>query len=177
MSFLQESLKLCEEVGDRWGMGTALRNLGLAALDQKLYAVGGWSGTPLGSQGGSGSGNPLLDTVLAMINDPRSGGLQGLPFRGRERQMEVMDPGEVEDLLLRGHRGGIARRARSAVREERKVKHPLYGKVIRLSKKYHAHDEENACHEGDVVIIEESRPLSKTKSWKVVQVVEQAKVI
>ena len=60
---------------------------------------------------------------------------------------------------------------------ERRAKHPLYGKVIRLSKKYHAHDEENACKEGDTVLIEESRPLSKTKSWKVVRVVEQAKVI
>ena len=60
---------------------------------------------------------------------------------------------------------------------ERRAKHPLYGKVIRLSKKYHAHDEENGCHEGDTVIIEECRPLSKSKSWKVVRVVEQAKVV
>ncbi|MFZ5483181.1 MAG: 30S ribosomal protein S17 [Pseudomonadota bacterium] len=60
---------------------------------------------------------------------------------------------------------------------ERRAKHPLYGKVIRLSKKYHAHDENNACKSGDTVLIEESRPLSKTKSWKVVRVVEQAKVI
>ncbi|NTV94274.1 MAG: 30S ribosomal protein S17 [Thiobacillus sp.] len=60
---------------------------------------------------------------------------------------------------------------------ERRAKHPLYGKVIRLSKKYHAHDEDNACNEGDTVIIEECRPLSKTKSWKVVRVVEQAKVL
>jgi small subunit ribosomal protein S17 len=47
---------------------------------------------------------------------------------------------------------------------ERRVKHPLYGKVIRLSKKYHAHDENNDCHSGDTVIIEECRPLSKTKA-------------
>lgn len=60
---------------------------------------------------------------------------------------------------------------------ERRAKHPLYGKVIRLSKKYHAHDEENGCHEGDTVVIEECRPLSKTKAWKVVRVVEQAKII
>ncbi len=60
---------------------------------------------------------------------------------------------------------------------ERRAKHPLYGKVIRLSKKYHAHDEDNACNEGDTVVIEECRPLSKTKSWKVVRVVEQGKVI
>lgn len=60
---------------------------------------------------------------------------------------------------------------------ERRAKHPLYGKVIRLSKKYHAHDEENGCHEGDTVLIEECRPLSRTKAWKVVRVIEQAKVV
>ena len=50
---------------------------------------------------------------------------------------------------------------------ERKVKHPLLGKIIRVSKKYHAHDEDNACHTGDVVTIEECRPLAKTKAWRV----------
>ena len=60
---------------------------------------------------------------------------------------------------------------------ERRAKHPLYGKVIRLSKKYHAHDEDNGCHEGDTVLIEECRPLSRTKAWKVVRVLEQAKVV
>ena len=54
---------------------------------------------------------------------------------------------------------------------ERKVKHPVIGKVIRRSKKYHAHDENNACAEGDVVVIESCRPLSKTKTWRVVQTV------
>ena len=50
---------------------------------------------------------------------------------------------------------------------ERKVKHPLYGKIIRRSKKYHAHDEANEYRTGDVVRIEETRPISKTKSWAV----------
>ncbi|MFA6972314.1 MAG: 30S ribosomal protein S17 [Gallionella sp.] len=50
---------------------------------------------------------------------------------------------------------------------ERKVKHPLLGKIIRVSKKYHAHDEANECHTGDVVTIEECRPLAKTKAWRV----------
>ena len=58
---------------------------------------------------------------------------------------------------------------------ERKVKHPLYGKVIRLSKKYHAHDEANAYGEGDVVTIQETRPLSKTKAWIVTALVEKAR--
>jgi small subunit ribosomal protein S17 len=50
---------------------------------------------------------------------------------------------------------------------ERKVKHPLYGKIIRRSKKYHAHDEDNAFHTGERVRIEETKPYSKTKTWKV----------
>ncbi len=57
---------------------------------------------------------------------------------------------------------------------ERKVKHPLLGKVIRVSKKYHAHDESNEFHEGDVVTIEECRPIARTKNWRVVGRVEKA---
>lgn len=58
---------------------------------------------------------------------------------------------------------------------ERRVKHPLYGKVMIRSKKYHAHDENGDFHEGDLVTIEECRPLSRTKSWKVTQLVEKAR--
>jgi small subunit ribosomal protein S17 len=54
---------------------------------------------------------------------------------------------------------------------ERKVKHPVYGKYIRRSTKLHVHDAENACQEGDTVTIEECRPLSKSKSWRLVEVV------
>jgi small subunit ribosomal protein S17 len=60
---------------------------------------------------------------------------------------------------------------------ERKVKHPIYGKVIRLSKKYHAHDENNEFHDGDVVVIEECRPISKSKAWKVSKLVEKARLV
>lgn len=60
---------------------------------------------------------------------------------------------------------------------ERKVKHPLLGKIIRVSKKYHAHDETNEVHAGDVVMIEECRPLSKTKSWRVAKLVEKGAAI
>ncbi len=52
---------------------------------------------------------------------------------------------------------------------ERKVKHPLYGKIIRRSKKYHAHDEANTFKIGDTVRIEETRPISKTKTWQVIE--------
>ena len=53
---------------------------------------------------------------------------------------------------------------------ERRVKHPLYKKILRRTSKLHAHDEANECREGDIVRIEECRPLSKTKSWKLVAV-------
>ena len=55
---------------------------------------------------------------------------------------------------------------------ERKVKHPLYGKFIRRSTKVHAHDEKNVCKEGDTVVIQECRPLSKSKNWNLVKVVD-----
>ena len=61
------------------------------------------------------------------------------------------------------------------VKVERKVKHPLYGKIIRRSKKYHAHDEDNAFNEGDIVRIEETKPISKTKTWKVLDTVKAGK--
>ncbi|EIZ80863.1 30S ribosomal protein S17 [Novosphingobium sp. Rr 2-17] len=58
---------------------------------------------------------------------------------------------------------------------ERKVKHPLYGKIIRRSKKYHAHDEDNAFKAGERVRIEETAPYSKTKSWKVLDRLQASK--
>ena len=58
---------------------------------------------------------------------------------------------------------------------ERRVTHPLMGKVITRSKKYHAHDEQNEFHEGDLVMIEETRPLSKTKAWRVAKLLEKSK--
>ncbi|MGF7155299.1 MULTISPECIES: 30S ribosomal protein S17 [Novosphingobium] len=58
---------------------------------------------------------------------------------------------------------------------ERKVKHPLYGKIIRRSKKYHAHDEDNAFKTGEKVRIEETAPYSKTKTWKVLDRLQASK--
>jgi small subunit ribosomal protein S17 len=57
---------------------------------------------------------------------------------------------------------------------ERQIKHPLYGKYIKRSTKVRAHDEDNNCGEGDKVVIAECRPLSKTKSWRVVEILEKA---
>jgi len=57
---------------------------------------------------------------------------------------------------------------------ERRVKHPIYGKFIRRSTKVHAHDETNQCGIGDVVMVEQCRPLSKSKTWRLVKIVEKA---
>ena len=57
---------------------------------------------------------------------------------------------------------------------ERKVKHPIYGKFIKRTTKLHAHDESNQCHAGDLVAIRECRPLSKSKNWVLVDVLEKA---
>jgi small subunit ribosomal protein S17 len=58
---------------------------------------------------------------------------------------------------------------------ERKVKHPIYGKFVKKTTKFHAHDEKNECTIGDTVRIMETRPMSKTKRWRLVEVVEKAK--
>jgi small subunit ribosomal protein S17 len=61
------------------------------------------------------------------------------------------------------------------VKVERKVKHPLYGKFLKKTTSFHAHDEKNECSIGDTVKIMESRPLSKTKRWRLVEIVEKVK--
>lgn len=58
---------------------------------------------------------------------------------------------------------------------ERKVKHPIYGKFVKKTTKFHAHDEKNECSIGDTVKIMETRPMSKTKRWRLVEVVEKVK--
>jgi small subunit ribosomal protein S17 len=58
---------------------------------------------------------------------------------------------------------------------ERKVKHPIYGKFVKKTTRFHAHDEKNECSIGDIVRIMETRPLSKTKRWRLVEVVEKVK--
>jgi len=58
---------------------------------------------------------------------------------------------------------------------ERKVKHPIYGKYMKRSTKLHAHDESNECNNGDTVKVEQCRPLSKSKSWRLVEIIERSK--
>jgi small subunit ribosomal protein S17 len=80
---------------------------------------------------------------------------------------------------LRKERVGIVTSSKMdksiVVSVERKKKHPIYGKFIKFTKKFHAHDEENQCNEGDLVRIMETRPISKTKTWRLVEIIERAK--
>jgi small subunit ribosomal protein S17 len=80
---------------------------------------------------------------------------------------------------LRKTRIGVVKSNKMAktitVTVERKVKHPIYGKFVKKTTSFHAHDEKNECTVGDVVKIMESRPLSKTKRWRLVEVIEKAK--
>jgi len=62
----------------------------------------------------------------------------------------------------------------AVVMVERKIRHPLYGKYIRRSSKLHIHDENNECKQGDTVTIKQCRPISKTKSWQLLEVVDRA---
>lgn len=80
---------------------------------------------------------------------------------------------------LRKTKTGVVRSSKMdktiTVAVERKVKHPIYGKFVKKTTRFHAHDEKNECGVGDVVKIMESRPLSKTKRWRLVEIVEKAK--
>jgi len=84
---------------------------------------------------------------------------------------------EAQTKVVRSLVGKVVSDARAktvTVLVERRVKHELYGKIVAKSNKYHAHDENNEFHVGDVVEISESRPLSKTKNWVVTRLVEKA---
>jgi len=85
----------------------------------------------------------------------------------------------MEERNLRKSRSGVVTSNKMdktiTVAVERKVKHPIYGKFIKKTTKLHAHDEKNECSEGDVVKIMETRPLSKTKRWRLVEVIEKVK--
>jgi len=85
----------------------------------------------------------------------------------------------MSDRNLRKTRTGVVTSNRMdktvTVAVERKVKHPIYGKFVKKTTKFHAHDEKNECTIGDTVRIMETRPMSKTKRWRMVEVVEKAK--
>lgn len=85
----------------------------------------------------------------------------------------------MTDRKLRKQRTGVVFSAKMdktiTIVVERKLKHPIYGKYVMKSKKFTAHDEENTCREGDTVRIMETRPLSKNKRWRLVDIIERAK--
>jgi small subunit ribosomal protein S17 len=85
----------------------------------------------------------------------------------------------MEDRNLRKQRQGVVVSNKMdktiVVLSKFKEKHPIYGKFVTKTKKYHAHDENNECNIGDTVLIMETRPLSKTKRWRLVNIVERAK--
>ena len=85
----------------------------------------------------------------------------------------------MENRNLRKQRVGVVTSNKMdktiAVSVERRLRHPIYGKFVKKSNKFMAHDENNDCNIGDVVRIMESRPLSKTKRWRLVEIVERAK--
>ena len=85
----------------------------------------------------------------------------------------------MENRNLRKERIGVVTSNKMeksiVVSEVKRVKHPMYGKFVLRTKKYVAHDEKNDCNEGDTVKIMETRPLSKTKSWRLVEILERAK--
>lgn len=82
----------------------------------------------------------------------------------------VVEAGDVRSRQVTGNVVSAKMDKTITVLVERQLKHPLYKKYIRRSTKMHAHDEENRCREGDFVVIEECRPISKTKSWRLVEV-------
>ena len=85
----------------------------------------------------------------------------------------------MDERNLRKTRTGVVTSNKMAktitVAVERRVKHPIYGKFVKKTTKFHAHDEKDECTIGDTVRIMETRPLSKTKRWRLVEVLEKAK--
>jgi small subunit ribosomal protein S17 len=85
----------------------------------------------------------------------------------------------VEERKLRKERVGIVSSNKMdktiTVAVDRKVKHPIYGKFVHKTKKFHAHDEKNECGIGDTVRIMETRPMSKSKCWRLIEIIERAK--
>lgn len=86
---------------------------------------------------------------------------------------------EAVDRNLRKQKTGVVVSSKMdktiSVKVERRLMHPLYGKFVKRSNKFFAHDEENTCKVGDTVRIMETRPLSKNKRWRLVEVIERAK--
>ena len=101
------------------------------------------------------------------MNEPTTNPNEALPAPGRKPLIATEIGRVVSDKMNKT----------VTVLVERRVKHPLYGKVVTRSQKYHAHDENNEYKEGDLVEIEACRKLAKTKAWRVKRLIEKAKAI
>ena len=100
-------------------------------------------------------------------------------FFSRLAQYQIIKLNIMSERNLRKIRTGVVSSNKMdktiTVKVERKVKHPIYGKFVKKTTGFHAHDEKNECSIGDMVKIMESRPLSKTKRWRLVEIVEKVK--
>ncbi|MGB5473558.1 MAG: 30S ribosomal protein S17 [Gammaproteobacteria bacterium] len=85
-----------------------------------------------------------------------------------------MNEQAVDNRTLQGRVVSDKMNKSITVEIERRVKHPIYGKFVRKTTKVHAHDENNECQIGDVVVVEQCRPLSKTKKWRFIRLIERA---
>ena len=88
--------------------------------------------------------------------------------------MSANETAAVSKRTLQGIVTSNAGDKSATIKIERRIKHPIYGKFVKRSTKIHLHDENNECNKGDTILIEECRPMSKTKSWKLVKIVEKA---
>ena len=91
--------------------------------------------------------------------------------------MATAEAGMQQEKVQRTLTGSVTSNAMDksiTVMIERRMKHPVYGKYIKRSTKLHVHDENNECGKGDLVVIEQCRPMSRTKSWKLVEIIEKA---
>ena len=92
-------------------------------------------------------------------------------------EVKKADTGVVNKRTVQGVVTSSAGDKSATIMIERLIKHPVYGKFIKRSTKLHIHDEANECNKGDTIMVEECRPMSKTKSWKLVKIVEKASEI
>lgn len=92
----------------------------------------------------------------------------------RKPKVRMMSNENINSRILHGVVVSNKMTKTIVVKVTRRVKHPLYGKIVTKSTKFHAHDEQNLCQEGDAVSIRETRPFSKTKSWVLVERLEKA---
>jgi len=94
--------------------------------------------------------------------------------------MTAIDTKAAQEKVQRTLTGSVTSNAMdktATVMIERRIKHPVYGKYITRSTKLHVHDENNECDKGDVVVIEQCRPMSKTKAWSLVKIIEKTTTV